>query len=138
MAAANASTLDYLTSQQLEMGFKQLRLTFHETLIEDYFKMQITGPSLSGKSTFILHLIRHREVVFQTDFKRIVYCYPEDERAAETNAYIQTLKEAFPRLEVMKGLPNLNILRTGEHTLVSLLINYSSSFSSFSFSSSCS
>ncbi len=41
-------------------------------------RMLVSGPTMSGKSTFALELITHRELVFDKEFSRIIYALPED------------------------------------------------------------
>ena len=39
-------------------------------------RILIAGPTMSGKSMFALELVRHRNIVFDSSFDRIIYCLP--------------------------------------------------------------
>ena len=37
--------------------------------------MCVVGPSHSGKTTFVLNVLKHRHDIFQCDMQRVVWCY---------------------------------------------------------------
>jgi GTPase SAR1 family protein len=115
-----ANTIPYtLTKAEIDEGVISTSITYEDILLEPNFKMQITGPSMSGKSRFILRLIEHRDHIFRQKFERIIYCTHGSERTSMVKEYIVKLKEAYPRLEVVHGLPNIQTIQTGRDTLVS-------------------
>ena len=69
-------------------------------------RMIVAGPTLSGKSEYILKLIKYRKNIFNLEFTRILYCIPPQ----STNihyAYIQRMTKEFSHLQVVEGLPRL-------------------------------
>lgn len=77
---------------------------------------------MTGKSQFILRLVIKREHIFQQKFERIIHCTPKPKWDGMDWIYdkdIGELKEAFPELEVIRGLPNIKTLQTQRETLVS-------------------
>jgi GTPase SAR1 family protein len=77
-------------------------LAFHTPL-----RMLICGPSLSGKSTLVLNLLKHREKMFNVKFDRIVYSFPDSSITSSRNEYINKLGEICPNLEVNQNLPDI-------------------------------
>jgi hypothetical protein len=80
--------------------------------------MQISGPSESGKSRFILDLIKYREVVFDKKFQRIIYACPDNFNLDRHN-YCLTLQQLFPDMEIITKLPNVSdiVAEDSKHTL---------------------
>ena len=70
------------------------------------FRLCLAGPSMAGKSSLILELMKHREIVFATKFERIVFATDENTFEDKKN-YLEHLKEICPNVEIMPGLPNL-------------------------------
>ena len=71
--------------------------------------MCISGPSMSGKSEFILKLIQHRELLFDVQFDQIFYCEPET-LVLRHNLIFEKIKEVFPRAQLIIGLPDVTRL----------------------------
>ena len=83
-------------------------------------RLLITGPSLSGKSTFIKLLLQHRENIYDSQFTRVIYCSPHCFSGA-LDAYLSSLRSHFPDLELSSELPNvvdLNLSADGYHKLI--------------------
>jgi hypothetical protein len=120
MAVSKEAMYKQLTQDEISAGVEPTSLTMDDFLIEANFRMQVTGPSMSGKSSFIANLIKFRDQVFKSDFTRIVYCCPS--RTYKSITYIEQLKEYCPFLEVTYGLPNVGELQAGDQTLVSVHI----------------
>lgn len=57
--------------------------------------MLIAGPTMSGKTCFLNKMIEKRDKLFNTKFKRILWCYSED-----------TAKPKIKDVEAIKGLPS--------------------------------
>ena len=85
------------------------------------FRLMVTGPSTSGKSSFILNLVKFRSQMFSEQFGRILYCRPDTDNTRHVLDYEEKLREEFDNLEVVKGLPDLSMCCTGDHCLVSIL-----------------
>ena len=71
--------------------------------------MQISGPTLSGKSELILNFIKFREDIFDKKLDRIIYSLPHD-LVATSQEYMDRLQAIYPRIEIVAGLPSLSKL----------------------------
>lgn len=95
----------------------KMSLICHERMeVEDDFskiqcpaRIQISGPTLVGKSEFIAKLVQWRDHVFSVPFQRILYFLPEDGVHARTE-YLLRLRNYFPPLDIREGLPELKKL----------------------------
>jgi hypothetical protein len=110
MAAAEAASL---TAEFTD-------LTDDDVKLEGPFRMQITGSSHSGKSTFLLHLVKYREEVLKERYGRIIYCYPSDDESQHAKNNVEALQREFEGLEIVRGLPDLDMCKTGDHCLLLL------------------
>lgn len=90
------------TVQELDISDDDLKL-------QTPFTMCVAGPSMSGKSEFILKLITNRKLLFAVNFERIIYCEPEH-LVLRHNPIFERLKENFPNAELNIGLPDVNKL----------------------------
>lgn len=70
-------------------------------------RMMISGPTMSGKSEYIMNLIKYRDIVFTNQFERILYCIPAQSSQHHYN-FIQRLTNHFSDLQVVEGLPKIN------------------------------
>ncbi len=84
-------------------------------------RMLIAGPSMVGKSTFILKLVENRDLIYNEHFERIIYCLPEDSLHLHQE-FVKKLEESFPNLELIEGIPKLNELHIKESKNHKLLI----------------
>lgn len=84
-------------------------------------RMLIAGPSMSGKSTFVLELVKHKEKVYSATFERIIYCLP-DESLHLHQEFEKELRAAFPAIEIIEGLPNITQLGIKDSKAHKLLI----------------
>ncbi len=75
-------------------------------------RMVISGPTLSGKSTFALKLLKHRKDIYSNSFSRIVYALPENMFHLHQK-FIETLREICSFIEIVEGLPDLLQLNLG-------------------------
>lgn len=85
-------------------------------------RMMISGPTMSGKSEFIMNLMKFRDSVFDNSFNRILYCIPPLSTQHHYN-FIQRLTNHFADLEVIEGLPKIqkeNLLDSDGHKLIIL------------------
>lgn len=68
-----------------------------------FFRILISGPSQSGKTTFILECLKYREKVFSTKFHQICYFLPPDSQYS--NDEFITKLHALGDIQVEYGLP---------------------------------
>ena len=54
-------------------------------------------------------MLKYSKFVFDKSFSRIVYCCPSE--ISSNNKYVSSLKEIFPDLEVVYGLPSVDALQ---------------------------
>ncbi len=73
-------------------------------------RMVIAGPSMTGKSQFILMLMKNREIIYDANFSRIIYCIPRNSMHLH-QGYLEEMKKYCSHLEVIEGLPDLTELR---------------------------
>jgi len=66
--------------------------------------MMISGPTLAGKSTFLLNMIKYRKEIMVTDYDRIIYCLPPGNYHQKME-FVEKLRKEFPNLELILGLP---------------------------------
>lgn len=84
-------------------------------------RMAVVGPSMSGKSTFILKMVKDRGTLFTHSFTRIIYCLPHND-ISTSREYLDDLRKACPKLEVHEGLPTVASLDLEHNTKHVLLI----------------
>jgi len=66
--------------------------------------MMISGPTLSGKSTFLFNMIKYRKEIMVTDYDRVIYCMPPENYQRKMD-FVEKLRMEFPNLELILGLP---------------------------------
>ena len=84
-------------------------------------RLVIAGPTMSGKSTFALQLITHREDVYSHKFERIVYALPQSSIHLQQE-FIKKLTEVFPQINICEGLPDVEELCLTTDTSHKLLV----------------
>lgn len=94
-------------------------VTLSDLLLVPPFRMMVTGPSSAGKSTFVLNFVKYRRQVCAEQFGRILYCRPDSDQTEHSKRYVEAMREEFDNLEVVAGLPDLSMCRSGDHCLVS-------------------
>jgi hypothetical protein len=104
-------------------GVEFTDLTDQDIKLESPFRMQITGSSHSGKSTFMLNMIKYRDLLLQEQFGKIIYCYPSDDGSPHVREMVERLKDEFDNLEIIRGLPEVDLIcqaaaQTGDHCLL--------------------
>ncbi|MBM3939030.1 MAG: hypothetical protein FJ333_10335 [Sphingomonadales bacterium] len=87
-----------------------VEISDHDLKFLTPFTMCVSGASMSGKTEFIVKLIRYRKTLFDVNFHRIIYCQPES-LILRHNPVIETLKEICPSIELINGLPDLEKLQ---------------------------
>jgi hypothetical protein len=81
----------------------------------------VTGPSQSGKSHWIVKLIKNREKMFPIHFHEILYCIPEH-LGMTPNPIFQKIKESFPTAQLVSGLPDVTKLNLNFDETPKLLV----------------
>ena len=74
----------------------------------------------SGKTSFIFKLVKHRELVFNHTFHRILYCIPPGTVHLKPDL-LHAFKSEYSAIEIIEGLPDLetnNLNENEEHKLV--------------------
>ncbi len=84
-------------------------------------RMLISGPTMCGKSTFALELIKHRDHVFDEEFSRIIYALPDDSIHLHDD-FVRKLQESYAAVEIIEGLPKVGDLHLKDDKLHKLLI----------------
>lgn len=85
------------------------------------FAMMISGPSQSGKSEFMLQLVKFREDVFTSKFTRIIYCQANS-FSPKNKIFFQKLQTQFPQAEMIQGLPDISALHLNLNSLPTLIL----------------
>ncbi len=106
---------------QVNATVEKIRVTANFGKIITPSRMLICGPTMAGKSTFALELIKHRNVVYDKDFERIIYALPEDSIHLH-QSFLENLRTIYPQIEIVEGLPNINELHLKEDNSPKLLI----------------
>ena len=75
------NTVDFTESPRLEdintnSTTQTLKVPENFDKIATPSRLLITGPTMSGKSRFILQLLQNRHTIFDRDFEQIIYCLP--------------------------------------------------------------
>ena len=81
----------------------------------------ISGPSQSGKSQWIVKLIKNRKLLFPHEFLELYYCIPEN-LSLNPNPIFEELKKTFPAARLNFGLPDITKLNLNFDNTPKLLI----------------
>ena len=100
---------------------QKIALHKNDLKLKTPFSMSISGASQSGKSELIVQLIKYKDLIFDSDFTRIIYCQPEG-LAHRPNRIFDKLKEDYPLVELVSGLPDFSKLYLDLDSKPSLLI----------------
>ena len=73
------------------------------------FTLAISGPSMSGKSYFILNLLKNHKTMFDCVYQRVIYCQPSS-IIHTSNDYFNSIKAIYPFAELVSGLPSISRL----------------------------
>jgi len=71
--------------------------------------IRISGPQQSGKSTFIVRLIKHRKQLFTQDFVKCFYCQPSN-LCIRPNPIYEEIQKYIPNTELICGIPDVSKL----------------------------
>ena len=72
------------------------------------FRLFLSGPSNSGKSFFILKLIKNIDRVFQSGFNSIIYCHPfYDTLGKKDEKLMSDLRDTYPSIIITHEIPKL-------------------------------
>ncbi len=108
------SIKENVTIQQIEVPKNFGKIIFPS-------RMLISWPSMVGKSTFVLDLVKHRDLVYSETFERILYCLPDDSLHLHQD-FVKNMQNAFPPLEIIEGLPRISDLHIKDNKSHKLLI----------------
>ena len=82
-------------------------------------RIYLAGPTGSGKSSLIVAMIKHREMLFDKEFNTIIFCSPEKNVSQDHQTFMSRLREVCNNIVFMSGLPNFDELSFIEgHKLV--------------------
>ncbi len=84
-------------------------------------RMLVAGPTLCGKSTFALEIIKCRDKIYDKSFDRIIYALPEDSVHLH-QFFLENLKKVYEKIEIVEGFPNITELHLKEDKTAKLLI----------------
>ncbi len=93
----------------VEKKVQDLTVSSHFAKIACPSRLVIAGPTMSGKSTFALQLIKNRNIVYTHIFERIVYALPESSLHLHQK-FISELRETCEKIEIIEGLPDIDEL----------------------------
>ena len=79
----------------------------------------VIGPSQVGKSSFILKLIKYRDLCFDSEFKRIMYIFPKIDASPMRGDYCRQLADVCPQIEFRNTLPSEAVLSSPDSMLLS-------------------
>ena len=101
--------------------FEKVKVSQHFGKIMTPSRMLICGPTMAGKSTFALELIKNRAQVYDKTFERIIYALPEDSIHLH-QTFLETLRTVYPQIEIVEGLPNIQELHLKDDNVPKLLV----------------
>lgn len=100
---------------------QKLNITDDDLRFKTPCSMCISGPSMSGKSEFIVQLIQNKDKMFDVDFEQIFYCAPES-LILRHNPIFEKIKVTFPLVQLVCGLPDIAKLNLNIDTRPKLII----------------
>lgn len=83
---------------------------------------------MSGKSTILKKLLKHRDVMFSQKFQRIIYMYPKQDHSSLRVNFCKELQELCPFIEFSAGLIDFSSLLSGECAILLLIDDLSHAF----------
>ena len=104
-----------------KLPVQEVHIKDENLMLKAPFSMIVSGPSQSGKSTFLYEIVKHRLEVCSQKYGRIIYCQ-SNSFSHKNQAFIKKLQEQFPTLELCQGLPKLAELNLTLNNLPSLLL----------------
>jgi hypothetical protein len=107
MAASRAEEfLPLSTAVNKELKVQKFNLSADINCFQNPFAMIISGPTMCGKSTFILEILKNRNELLRTKYSQIVYRVPATDLHSEIRQqYITKLSAVVPDIVVKTGLP---------------------------------
>ena len=81
----------------------------------------VSGPSQSGKSHWILKLVKNMNKMFPIQFQEILYCVPEN-LSMTPNPIFEQIKQTFSTAQLVSGLPDVTKLNLNFDETPKLLI----------------
>ena len=100
----------YSTSNDRKLAFNGL-----PTTLKHPFSMMVSGPSQSGKTTFVDRLLQHKKEMIQPNVKEILWFYGSE-------GAIEVIKEKYPDIQFFPGLPDISQLEKFDSSVNRLMI----------------
>jgi hypothetical protein len=101
--------MDYLPTSKIlepELSVQKFEFPADVNRFENPFTMLLAGPTMCGKSTFILEILKNRNELLRTRYAQIVYRVPATDLHSEIRqSYIKKLTEIVPDIIIKTGLP---------------------------------
>ena len=110
MEILNKYKHSYSTASDRKLTFSGL-----PTVLKHPFSMMISGPSQSGKTTFVNRLIQNKNEMIEPNVKEILWFY-----GAEGS--IEAIKETYPDIQFFPGLPDISQLEKFDSSVNRLMI----------------
>ena len=73
------------------------------------FRICLSGPQQSGKSTLLLQMLRFSDQIFSVKFETVYFSFSED-LLAESQPYMNSLRALIPNIRLIPGIPQLEEL----------------------------
>lgn len=98
--------LPLATFVEPELSVQKFEMEPDINCFQNPFILGIAGPTLCGKSSFILNILKNQESLMTTKFSRIVYRLPVTDLHSENRQkFIASLREVVPTIDIETGLP---------------------------------
>ena len=85
--------------EQLHLSDKDIAITLPARIL-------VAGMSGSGKSTWILKLLKHRARVLSEPLSAVYYCFPEHSTSPKDEQFRSELRKAVPNINFVIGVPD--------------------------------
>ena len=108
-------------SDNIAKGLEVLNFEPDELKFQTPCSICVSGPSQSGKSQWIVKLVKYRSTLFSGPFHEILYCVPEN-LSLNPNPIFEQIKSFYPMAKLIYGLPDITKLNLNFDNAPKLLI----------------
>ena len=108
-------------SDNIAKGLEVLNFEPDELKFQTPCSICVSGPSQSGKSQWIVKLVKYRSTLFSGPFHEILYCVPEN-LSLNPNPIFEQIKSSYPMAKLIYGLPDITKLNLNFDNAPKLLI----------------